>query len=288
MYKLETSRYATENIFTFTKISPSFFEPQGGKIVPWYNPVDGILFFKDAEAVFECRSEIYNISGNALIFLPANYFCRVTLKKEYASCYITSFFYDLVCRRSAELKSLLTRLSTALRNTSVVTIDDGLTKEIEALLISATAPPVDFLNEQININALTLSCRAFESCMPVTKLFDQQSPSEFCEVTDYILTHQHYDLTLDIISERFHYDKNYFCRRFKNETTYTFSQYLTICRISGSVEYLCGNHSVEETSRFCGYKNARAYIRAFTSIFGISPKDFAHNMKNYAFSSRLN
>lgn len=287
MYKLETARYTTENIFTYTRVKYSFFKPQKSNVAPWYNPATGILFFKDAEAVFECNAETYNISGNALVFLPANCFCRVTLKKEYATCYIVSFFYDLVCRKSAQLKSLLTRLTAAVKNTSAVILDDAQTAEFENLFISATHPPVDFTNGEINISALSLSCHSFENCAPIPVIRNDALATEFNEIANYIFSHLHFDLNLDMISDRFHYDKNYFCRRFKKDTNFTFSQFLTICRLSCSVEYLYNNHSIEETSKFCGYKNVRAYIRAFTSVFGITPKEFIYNIKNYAFSSRL-
>ncbi|MBE6965363.1 MAG: hypothetical protein E7441_04930 [Ruminococcaceae bacterium] len=65
------------------------------------------------------------------------------------------------------------------------------------------------------------------------------------------------------------------------------SQFLTICRLVSSVEYLHNGYSIEETSKFCGYKNSRAYVRAFTEVFRIPPKDFIYNIKHHAFSSRL-
>lgn len=286
MYKLETARYTTENIFTYTKVTYSFFKPQKGNIAPWYNPAAGILFFKDAEAVFECNAETYNISGNSLVFLPANCFCRVTLKKEYDTCYIASFFKDLLCRKSTEYKHLLSRLFCAVKNTSVVELNENLTSEYEDLFL-ATTDPLNFPKEKINIDILKLSCHCFEACTPSPVLRNEKLAFEFDEITNYIFSHLHFDLNLNIISDQFHYDKNYFCRRFKKDTHFTFSQFLTICRISSSVEYLCNGYSIAEASKFCGYKNVRSYVRAFTTLFRISPKKFMYNVNNYAFSSRL-
>lgn len=287
MYKLETARYTTGNIFTYLGVSYSFFKPQNSDVVSWYNPPTGILFFKDAEAVFECNAEKYNISGNSLVFLPANCFCRVTLKKEFSACYILTFFYDLVCGKSLQYKKLLERFTCAVKNSSVASLNDEQTAEFEELFSAATHPPVDFSDETINIRTLSLSCQCFESCSPVPGICNEHLTYEFNEITKYIYSHLHFNLNLEIISDHFHYDKNYFCRRFKKDTNFTFSQFLTICRIVSSVEYLYNGYSIDETSKFCGYKNSRAYVRAFTEVFRIPPKDFIYNIKHYAFSSRL-
>lgn len=286
MYKLKTATYITENVFTYTKVSYSFFKPQNSATAPWYNPANGILFFKNAEAIFECNAEKYTISGNALVFLPANSFCRVTFKKEYALCYIASFFSDLVCRKSAEHKQLLEQLTLAVKNNFVVRLDDQLVSTLEDLFGSTTVPE-NLTMEAINIHVLQLACLCFESCPSVPVLRNEKLAVAFNGITDYIFSHLHSDLNLDIISDHFHYDKNYFCRRFKKDTNFTFSQFLTICRIASSVEYLYNGYSLAIAGKFCGYKNVRSYVRAFTSLFRISPKDFVNNINSYAFSSRI-
>lgn len=286
MYKLETARYTTENIFTYTKVNYSFFKPQNSATAPWYNPATGILFFEDAEAIFECNAETYTISGNALVFLPANCFCRVTFKKEYRLCYIASFFSDLVCRKSAEYKHLLERLTLTVKSNSVVSLDGSLASMIEDLF-SETTVPENATNEAVNIHILQLACQCFESCPPMPVLRNEKLTTEFNGITEYIFSHLHSDLSLDMISDHFHYDKNYFCRRFKKDTNFTFSQFLTICRIASSVEYLYNGYPLAVAGQFCGYKNVRSYVRAFTSLFRISPKNFVHNINNYAFSTRI-
>lgn len=284
MYKLETAVYITENVFTYTKVSYSFFKPQNSNTAPWYNPANGILFFRNAKAVFECNAEKYTISGNALVFLPANCFCRVTFERAYDVCYIASFFPDLVCRRSDAHKQLLKQLTHAVKNNSVVHLENPLVSTVENLFASTTVPE-NLTSESINLRILELACLCFTSCPPTPVLRDEKLAIAFDGITDYIFSHLHTDLNLDSISEHFHYDKNYFCRRFKKDTSFTFSQFLTICRIASSVEYLYNGYSLAVAGSFCGYKNVRSYVRAFTSLFRISPKDFVNNINNYAFSS---
>lgn len=286
MYKLETARYTTENIFTYNKVNYSFFKPQNSATAPWYNPATGILFFQGAEAIFECNAEKYTISGNALVFLPANCFCRVTFQKEYALCYIASFFSDLVRQKSAQHRQLLERLTDAVKRTTVVSLDDSMVSAVTASFLSTTLPE-NAVKESVNLQVLHLACLCFETCPQVPVLRDEKLAMAFDGITDYIFSHLHADLSLDIISDHFHYDKNYFCRRFKKDTNFTFAQFLTICRITSSVEYLYGGYALESTAKFCGYKTSRSYIRAFTSLFRISPKVFIHNMNHFAFSSRV-
>ena len=287
MYKLQTATYTTGNLFTYFRVSYSSFKPQNGYVSSWYSMTGGFLFFKDAEAVIEYNAEKYDISGNSLILIPANCFCRITLKKEYSAFYIVTFFYNLVFKRSPEHEQLLSRLTSAVKNGSVITLGDDAASEFEELFFAATHPPVDFSDESVNIKMLSLSCRYFETCSPIPGIYNEQLSRESTEITEYIFSHSRFDLTLEIISDHFHYDKNYFCRRFKKDTGYTFSHFLTICRIVSSVRYLHNGYSIEETSKFCGYKNVRSYVRAFTEVFRIPPKDFVYNITHYAFSSRL-
>jgi len=286
MYKLETAIYITENVFTYTKVSYSFFKPRNSATAPWYNPANGILFFKNAKAIFECNAEKYTISGNALVFLPANCFCRVTFEKEYDACYIASYFSDLVCQKSDMHKQLLERLICAVKTNPVVSLDAQLVSEVEDLFADTTIAE-NLTKESVNIRILQLACQYFERCPPVSVLRNEKLAMEFNGITEYIFSHLHSDLSLDMISDHFHYDKNYFCRRFKKDTNFTFSQFLTICRIANSVAYLYNGYPLAVAGQFCGYKNVRSYVRAFTSLFRISPKDFIHNINNYAFSSRI-
>ena len=284
MYKLETAVYVTENVFTYTKVNYSFFKPRNSDSAPWYNPANGILFFKNAEAVFACNAEKYTISGDALVFLPANSFCRVTFKKEYALCYISSFFPDLVCQKSDTHKQLLEQLTHAVKASPVVSLDAQSVSRVEGLFRETTIPE-NLTKDTINVRFLQLACFCFESCPLVPVHRNDNLAVAFEGFTDYIFSHLHSDLNLDMISDHFHYDKNYFCRRFKKDTNFTFAQFLTICRIVRSVEYLYNGYSLEAAGKFCGYKNVRSYVRAFTSLFRISPKNFVNNINSFAFSS---
>lgn len=285
MYDNLNATHTTVNIFSYSEISNYCFKPKAGNTASWYNPAICVMFFKDAEATLECNAEKYHISGDSLIFIPAYCFVRITFFKEYKACYQFSLFSDCVCRKSAEHKKLLSRLISAAKSCPVISLGKKPGAELALLFSQAINDPEATSGEALNINMLRLSSACFENGTPVPMHRDEKNSTEITEITDYILRHLQLNLNLDIISDRFNYDKNYFCRRFKRDTNYTFSQFVAICRISSSVEYLYNGYPIENAGKLCGYKNVRAYVRAFKSIFGIEPKKFIHNVNNYAFSS---
>ncbi len=71
---------------------------------------------------------------------------------------------------------------------------------------------------------------------------------------------------------------NHLCRIFKTHTGTTVKQYITARRILFAKNTLCNGASVKEACALAGFADYAHFIRTFTQIVGVSPKQYASSM----------
>lgn len=92
----------------------------------------------------------------------------------------------------------------------------------------------------------------------------------------YIAEHYAQEITVSELSAMCGYHQKYFIRIFKSVFGISPYQYLIYYRLRRSCYLLREGKSVAETAYLCGYKEAKAYCRAFREKFGVSPGKFAN------------
>lgn len=91
-------------------------------------------------------------------------------------------------------------------------------------------------------------------------------------VLEYIKDHYASDLSTKTLSAEFQYAEPYFCRKFKESTGLSVTQYLTIFRIETAYHMLkSGNRSINEIAAACGFADANYFTRCFKKHFGHAP-----------------
>ena len=111
------------------------------------------------------------------------------------------------------------------------------------------------------------------------------------KITSFINDHYSENLSLTSISEHFNYSVSYLSRLFKNSLNTNFKDYYDELRVNNSLnDLLFTNENLEKIAIDHGFENARAYFRAFTSIFKVFPskyrKDFKKNSKETILDSK--
>lgn len=108
---------------------------------------------------------------------------------------------------------------------------------------------------------------------------DNQEASiiELCK--QYIENHYMEKLTLESISEKFYFNRTYFCKYFKKYTRKNFSDYLTEIRLNRAKELLRDtNMKICTISSMIGYDDPKYFHRQFKKAFGITPDEFRINV----------
>jgi len=84
------------------------------------------------------------------------------------------------------------------------------------------------------------------------------------------------DLSLSILSDRFHVESSYLSRAFKKSTGVNLTFYITQKRVAHAKEYLAdGLLSIKEISQLVGYGDYAYFSRIFRKMTGVSPKYYS-------------
>lgn len=96
---------------------------------------------------------------------------------------------------------------------------------------------------------------------------------------DLIAGHYIGGITIDHAAELLQLSPGYLSRIFKNETGYTFVEYLTFYRIKRAAELLKnGQAKVYEIADLVGYTDSRYFSQVFKRITGFTPKEFQERL----------
>ncbi|MBP1993231.1 response regulator [Paenibacillus eucommiae] len=92
---------------------------------------------------------------------------------------------------------------------------------------------------------------------------------------EYIEDNFNQPLRLEEIARRVNFSENYFSQRFRQETGYSFSDYLMNYRIEKAKElFLLDQLSTEEVAEQVGYANTNYFTRVFKKITGMTISDY--------------
>lgn len=94
-------------------------------------------------------------------------------------------------------------------------------------------------------------------------------------IMEYIGRNLSGDLSVDALSSAFYISRYHLMRRFKAQSGYTLHQYITRRRILYAASLIGSGASVSEAAEKCGYDDYSAFLRAFKSIFKVSPRSFS-------------
>lgn len=94
------------------------------------------------------------------------------------------------------------------------------------------------------------------------------------KLIDYIDSNYNRKLTLEKAANVCGYNRNYFCRKFRELVGETFTDFVNTVRVSKSCELLSQGKSVQTAAFACGFNSVPYYIRTFKNILGTVPSDY--------------
>lgn len=89
--------------------------------------------------------------------------------------------------------------------------------------------------------------------------------------------HKHYEeqVTIKMVAEKFHVSDSYLSRKFKDTTSYTFTEFRNLCRVQRAAELLKeGRLRVGEISEQVGFAEYKYFHEVFKKYMGVSPTEY--------------
>jgi len=97
------------------------------------------------------------------------------------------------------------------------------------------------------------------------------------QVLLYIEDHIEENITLDQLSAITGYNEQYFIRLFRRRIGITPYQYIISQRLKAAKKLLIQNETITRVAEMTGYRDIKAFSRAFKKSFGITPSEFRKN-----------
>lgn len=99
-------------------------------------------------------------------------------------------------------------------------------------------------------------------------------------IIDYIEKNYTLDLSTALLSKKFGYSSEHFCRKFKEATGITPMTYLKIFRLEQALKKIkTGKQNISEIAAQCGFADANYFTRCFKSHYGVPPKFYIPSTK---------
>jgi YesN/AraC family two-component response regulator len=142
----------------------------------------------------------------------------------------------------------------------------------------------DLCNENINRiytcytkeDLISLGEDIIKSYIEVINNSESASENEIIKsALDYIHSNIEKKITLEKVAAYVHISSNYLCCLFKENTGFKFCEYINICRINISKEFLHNSSSSLEIISFrCGFNSQSHFSTTFKKYVGVSPNEY--------------
>ena len=189
-----------------------------------------------------------------------------------------------------ELSTPCTDLWQVLQNSPpAVALEDEAKQQLLRLMEQLSTPADrerfgwDVQREITLLEILLLVCGVLQKA-PVSVGTRAPDHDKVQPVLDYIQANYTHPLTLDDLARHFLVSKHYLCHLFKTGTGFSVMEYVIQLRVLEAQRLLRQGVSVQEAGERAGFQTYAHFIRTFSSITGVSPKQYAKQFRNGEFS----
>ena len=272
------------------------------EISPHYHDFHKVLFFLNGNVSYFIEGRNYDLKPMDLVMVPAGQLHRLTIHDaqdyERLIIYLSPEFLLSVTEADRSLSELFTGLSEnvyhiselsrpmqeELLRLSSLLIDSRQSKSISSEEPSkeqnqgpkdaSVKAPFFELYQRSLVMAFSIRLMSIMDGELSHSASLSSSNPVILEALAYINQHIKEDLSIDMIAEKVHVNRNYLMHLFKSETGYTMHKYITEKRLCLARQSLLSGVSVTETCYEAGFKDQTTFYRAFKARFGVSPGSF--------------
>ena len=238
----------------------------------WHDRLEIIRIKKGNMTVEYCGSHICLKQDEMIVFSP-----RTAHKGYTSNSYVE---YDVLM---FDVKSFYNETAVCLE--LLPQIYDGNAKFETVISLKETVACVDQICNNKNLDSLEITSLVYR----LLYLFYENHLTELCpksknsvmQIIDYIEENFALDLNTEVLSRKFGYCAEHFCRKFKEATGITPMNYLKIYRLEQALKKIkAGEQNISEIAAQCGYSDANYFTRCFKAHYGVPPKHYKGKINN--------
>lgn len=165
---------------------------------------------------------------------------------------------------------------------NIIRIFLKIIKEVEMFMTNEiyneiTTSIISTINSSQNIDELKQSCNLI--LVKIISVFERWKSNKnkifFDKCVKYIESNYMEDISLEDISEKFHFNSSYFSTMFKEQLGMNFVKYLLKLRIKKACELLlASDRKIYEVSALVGYRDSKYFNKVFKNEMNVCPDEY--------------
>lgn len=254
-----------------------------------YHDFNKIIVFISGNVSYLIEGKAYKLKPWDILFVSSNDLHKVIINNdepyERIIIWVNSKFLEMHNKNNNNLLTCF-QLSSKLK-INLFRMEEHNISLIKHTLFSLESATKDkefgniVLKNSLFIQLMVYLNRLFMNNTNHIEKNDIEYDKQIEEIINYIKENLQEDLSIDTLSSKFFINKYYLMHKFKSQTGYTVHKYIQQKRLTFSKSLIIKGHKITEVYIKCGFGDYSSFIRAFKKAYGISPKDYYKNFKNY-------
>jgi AraC-like DNA-binding protein/mannose-6-phosphate isomerase-like protein (cupin superfamily) len=247
-----------------------------------YHEFNKIIIFISGDVIYNIEGKSYKLMPWDILFVPRNQVHKPIVEPDEEYERIVIWINDTFLKEHGnEEDDLLTCFRLARENRHLLRLYKNSVNSIKSILskIESEENGVQF-GTRILCNAIFLEFMVYinrlqmkpgQHVEDIEVKFDEQIQN----IIKYINSNLGSDLSIDVLSKMFYINKYYLMHKFKANTGCTIHNYVNNKRIQRCAAYINEGLSPAEAASECGFNDYSSFARAFSKMFGVSPKKYS-------------
>ena len=254
-----------------------------------YHDFNKIIVFISGNVSYLIEGKAYKLKPWDILFVSSNDLHKVIINNdepyERIIIWVNSKFLEMHNKNNSNLLTCF-QLSSKLK-INLFRMKEHNISLIKHTLFSLESATKDkefgniVLKNSLFIQLMVYPNRLFMNNTNHIEKNDIEYDKQIEEIINYIKENLQKNLSIDTLSSKFFINKYYLMHKFKSQTGYTLHKYIQQKRLAFSKSLIIKGHKITEVYIKCGFGDYSSFIRAFKKAYGISPKDYYKNFKNY-------
>ncbi|KOY67725.1 AraC family transcriptional regulator [Clostridium sporogenes] len=254
-----------------------------------YHDFNKIIVFISGNVSYLIEGKAYKLKPWDILFVSSNDLHKVIINNdepyERIIIWVNSKFLEMHNKNNNNLLTCF-QLSSKLK-INLFRMEEHNISLIKHTLFSLESATKDkefgniVLKNSLFIQLMVYLNRLFMKNTSHIEKNDIEYDKQIEEIINYIKENLQENLSIDTLSSKFFINKYYLMHKFKSQTGYTVHKYIQQKRLTFSKSLIIKGHKITEVYIKCGFGDYSSFIRAFKKAYGISPKDYYKNFKNY-------
>jgi len=246
-----------------------------------YHDFNKIIIFIFGDVIYNIEGKSYKLRPWDILLVPSNQVHKPIIEPEEEYERIVIWINNAFLEEHGNAENnLLTCFNMARENRHLVRLGKNSLNSIKQILVNieqelknkhfgaAVLGNAFFVQFMVYINRLQL--KPDKQVENIEVEFDEHIQ----QIIQYINSNLEFDLSIATLSARFYINKYYLMHKFKANTGYSMHSYVNNKRMQKSAGYIKMGISPSEAANKCGFNDYSNFVRAFSKMFGGSPRKY--------------